>query len=194
MKRTFILIATLVVAACGGSDGGGGGSPTPSTPVETPISHSCLDGTAYCDNIGYSQYYGWMPYPGMYPYAYNYTNYFNQNGFCDCPAGYMPVYNGMYGLGCVSQSLLNPYSGYYQIVVWGAAGGGWGYNVSGGVPAPQTPNNFPQYSNIPGSNNYGSCGQTVTQSCILSEPNTCGKGALCKPVMGNSNLGVCVQN
>ncbi|MEN0057842.1 MAG: hypothetical protein AAGB31_03330, partial [Bdellovibrio sp.] len=124
----------------------------------------------------------------MYNYAYDYTSYFNQYGFCNCPGGYSPVYNGQYGLGCVSAQLLMPYAGMYTYWSWGWSSWGTGY------PAPQTTINLPQYSNIPSVGGVnGQCSRNITQSCILSQANSCGAGAVCRQVMGGSNLGVCVR-
>lgn len=182
MKRlVFFILSLFVVVACQNNNDNG---TTTTPPVTTPLNMSCLNGSAYCNNTIYSQYPGWMPYPGMYNYAYNYLTYFNQYGFCDCPAGYTPVYNGSYGLGCVNSTLLQPYAGYYFYWQWG-----WGYASA----APQTTNNYPQFSNIPGGSNSGQCSRTLTQSCLLDQGNTCGAGATCRQVMYGSNLGICVN-
>lgn len=181
MKRLVFFIFALFLAACQGNDGGGGVN---NTQVVTPLGMSCINGQAYCNNTGYSQYSGFIPYPGMYNYAYDYTNYFNQYGFCNCPAGYQPIYNGSMGLGCINTALMAPYEGFYFSWQWG-----WGYTSA----APQMSNNFPQYSNIPQGTN-GQCSRTLTQSCMLDQSITCGAGATCRPVFSGSNLGVCIQN
>lgn len=181
MKRLVFLVFALFLAACQGNDNGNGGVTT--TQVSTPLNTNCLNGTAYCNNTIYSQYQGWMAYPGLANSAYDYTAYFNQYGFCNCPGGYMPTYNGTYGLGCVNAQLLQPYSGYF--LYWQ-----WGYSSS---PAPQTTINFPQFSNIPGGSNSSQCSRTLTQSCLLDQGNTCGTGATCRQVLQGSNLGVCMS-
>ncbi len=216
MKTWVFLILALFVAACQNNDGGGGGTTT--TTVTTPLTN-CIDGTSYCNNSAYAQNQGWMAYPGMYGYAYNYMNYFTQNGFCNCPAGYNPTYNSSYGLGCVQTRLLQPYSGYYMYWQlgagatwssgWGYANAGYGYNSGYGYgynngyydggyySAPTYPNNYPQYSNIPngsyGGNNGGSCSRNLTQSCLINQANTCSNGATCRQVVSGSNLGVCAN-
>ena len=190
-KILFILTSALFITACQKDEGGGAGAPVTTAAVSTPLSRSCIDGTTYCNNQVYGQYAGWMPYPGMYGYAYNYSTRF-QNGFCGCPIGYQPVYNNSYGLGCVQASLLGQYSGYFQTWTWSTGATGWGYAYDYPYSAPQTNTNMPQFSNIPAAK--GGCWETVTQSCFVSEPNYCGTGATCRPVMGNSNLGVCVNH
>lgn len=181
MKRLVFIIFTLFVMACQPNNDGNGGN----TQVTTPLNMSCLNGSAYCNSNQYAQYYGWMPYPGLYNYAYDYTSYFNQYGFCNCPSGYAPVYNGSFGLGCVNTQILEPYVGFTFNWQWGT----WSYTTA----APQTTINYPQYSNIPGASNSAySCSRTLTQSCLLDQGNTCGTGATCRQVISGSNLGVCV--
>lgn len=177
MNKLIIFIFALFLAACQGSNDSNGGNTT----VVTPLSMSCINGSAYCNNAAYGQTYGWMPYPGMYNYAFDYTTVFAQYGFCNCPTGYQPVYNATYGLGCVNTQLLQAYEGYYSSWQWG-----WGY----AAPAPQTTINIPQYSNIPGGTG-GQCTRTLTQSCLTDQANTCSAGATCRQVLAGSNLGVC---
>lgn len=187
MKRLiYLLITVFALAACQPGDDNGTGNKQATTPLEL----NCLNGTTYCNNQPYANHYGWMPYPGLYNYAYNYNNVFIQQGFCGCPSGYLPTYNGSYGLGCVSQQLLQPFYGYYFYWTYG-----YGYTYGYAPSAPQATINIPQYSNIPAnSNSYSSCSQTLTQSCILSQGNTCGVGATCREAIVGSNLGVCVRN
>lgn len=180
MKRLVFFIFALFLAACQGNDNGN--PAVNNTVVTTPLSMSCINGGTYCNNNVYSQYRGFIPYPGMYNYAYDYTNQFNQYGFCNCPSGYQPVYNGSMGLGCI-------YSGLMQSDIWYFTWQwGWGYTSA----APQTTINYPQYSNIPGGTN-GRCSRTLTQSCLLDQGNTCDTGATCRQVLQGSNLGVCVR-
>ena len=180
MNKLILFIFALCLAACQGSDNGNGGN---TTTVITPLSMSCINGSAYCNNTQYAQSYGFIPYPGLYTYAYDYTNQFAQYGFCNCPSGYQPVYNASYGLGCVNTQLLQPYEGYYYSMQWG-----WSYVGA----APQTTINIPQVSNIAGAT-HGRCTRTLTQSCLLDQGNTCGAGATCRQVLQGSNLGVCMN-
>lgn len=179
MKRLMFFILALFVTACQGDNGG-------NNMAVTPLTLNCINGLSYCNNNLYSQYHGWTPYPGLYNYPYNYTNYFNRYGFCNCPGGYSPTYNGSYGLGCVNTQFLQPYSGYYYYWQFGL-GGSYSYS------APQTTINYPQYSNIPGASNSGQCSGSLTQSCLLDQVNSCGAGATCRQVVSGSNLGVCVR-
>ncbi|MGZ3773488.1 MAG: hypothetical protein ACXVCY_10795 [Pseudobdellovibrionaceae bacterium] len=180
MKRLMFFILALFVTACQGTNGGNNNI------AVTPLNLNCINGNAYCNNSYYSQYgNGWAPYPGLYNYPYNYTSYFNQNGFCNCPAGYLPTYNGNYGLGCVNSQLLQPYTGLYTY---------WQFGLSSTYSAPQTTINYPQFSNVPGGYSSGlQCAGTLTQSCILSQVNSCGAGATCRQVIAGSDLGVCVR-
>lgn len=204
MKTWVVLIFALFMTACQGDDGGGGGgTAVTTTTVTTPLT-SCLDGTTYCNNQQYSGLPGFMPYPGMYGYAYNYMTYFNQNGFCNCPQGWTPVYNSSYGLGCVqSRLLMQNYSAsylYWEFQNSSSWSYGWAqsndYYYWSYYSAPTIPNNFAQSSNIP--NGYyggsgGSCSRNLTQSCLLNQANTCGAGATCRQVIAGSSLGVCAN-
>ncbi|WII72848.1 hypothetical protein QJS83_03060 [Bdellovibrio sp. 22V] len=182
MKRLVFFLFALFLVACQGNDNGGGNAP-----VTTPLSMSCINGSAYCNNNIYYTYRGFIPYPGLANYAYNYMGYFNQYGFCGCPAGYQPVYNGVYGLGCMQTALLVPTADIFFYWTFG----GWGYTTA----APQASINIPQYSNIPSaSNSVSSCSRNLTQSCLLDNTITCGAGATCRQAIAGSNLGVCVQN
>src|SRR5690606_34847606 len=129
------------VAACQNDSGGGNNSNTTTTTLATtPLTTNCLNGSTYCNNSLYGNNNGWMAYPGMYNYAYNYTNYFNRYGFNNCPYGYMATYNNSYGLGCVNQQLVRPYSGFYTYWQWGTGSTGWG-QLNSMYSAPQYPNN-----------------------------------------------------
>lgn len=206
MKKWLFLLIALFVAACQNDGGGGGGNTTVTNGVTTPLT-SCIDGTTFCDGRIYSQTPGFMAYPGMYGSAYNYMNQFARGGFCNCPMGTSPIYNSTYGLGCIQTRLLQPFAGYYmywQIDYSSNWTTGWGYNDPayyygyGYNSAPQIPNNYPQYSNIPAGTYPGfgggsSCSRNLTQSCLLNQGNTCGNGATCRQVISGSNLGVCAN-
>lgn len=188
MKRLVFFIFALFIVACQGNNDGGGNTVTNNT-VTTPLTMNCINGSTYCNGSVYQQY-GWQPY--TYPYAYNnwsysyynWMNVFNQQGFCGCPNGYSPVYNGNYGLGCISTQLLNPYQNSFYYWQWGYT---WGYTTA----APQATINYPQFSNISGGS--GQCSRTLTQSCLMDQGNTCDAGATCRQVLQGSNLGVCVR-
>jgi hypothetical protein len=186
MKKIWVVISSLfLVVACQQGDGSGSNNVN-LTPMGN--SFSCINGTTYCNNTAYSQTYGWMPYPGLYTYAYNYMSYFSQNGFCSCPVGYLPIYNGTLGLGCVMSQYLEVYSGYYYF--WQ-----FSYRIGYEAPAPQTQINIPQYSNVPGAiNSAANCLSTLTQGCLLNQPNSCDIGATCRQTVPGSVLGVCIRN
>lgn len=186
MKRLVFIIFALFVAACGDKGGGGGGGGSKTVAV-TPADMRCINGSTVCNTGAYANYTGWTTY--SLPYGatqYNYSSYFNQNGFCGCPAGYAPAYNGSMGLGCISNQFLQPVSSYTVFMAFGGGGfTGWG---DGGAV-----NNQPQYSNIPGSPNQGLCSHSLTQSCLLDQANSCGVGSTCSQVISGSNLGVCIN-
>lgn len=187
MKRLILLILTTIsIAACQQGNSNNNGNQVATTPLEM----NCLNGTTHCNNNLYQQYAGFMPYPNMYTYGYNY-NYaqmFMQQGLCNCPLGWSPVYNGTMGLGCVQSYAIQPYVNSYFYWTFGASTTGWGY------AAPQATINWNQYSNIPNAgNSVGSCARTVTQSCILNQANTCGAGLTCRQILASSNLGICTN-
>ncbi|GEM_PF-6354001 len=179
MKRVVFFIFAFVVAACGSKDEGGNKT------AVSPLELSCINGTASCNNSYYNNYqnYGWMAYPG-FQYGYNYATYFNQYGLCNCPSNYMPVYNGMWGLGCVRTDIVQPFSYYFWTF------GPYSY------PANEYPTNWPQYSNVGGGANPSttSCTRTLAQSCFINQANSCGIGATCRQTTGGSVLGICVNN
>lgn len=122
---------------------------------------------------------GFQPYP--YGYSSNpYYQHQNYNYFCGCPAGYRPVYNGGYGLGCIQNSYIQV--GFYGYVNWY-----WG---TGGLNQPQDPY-------IGGAQNlgagYNNCYGTVVSTCDTRVINQCGAGNICRPIGGGSALGTCVR-
>ncbi|MDG0815576.1 hypothetical protein [Bdellovibrio svalbardensis] len=182
MKRLVFIIFALFVAACADKGGGGGSN----TIAVTPTDMGCINGSTVCNTGAYANYNGWTTY--SLPYGstqYNYSNYFNQYGFCGCPQGYSPAYNGSMGLGCISNQYLQPVYNYTVFMIFGSSFTGWG---GGG-----SVNNQPQVSNIPGSPNQGTCNRNLTQSCLLDQANSCSTGATCRQVISGSNLGVCVN-
>jgi hypothetical protein len=197
MKRALTkftyLIFTLTLAACGSSnDGGGGGTNNGgnggnnANPIAvTPMDPRCINGTATCPSSTYNNYGGWTTYalPNNTP-GNNYMNYFGQNGFCGCPGGYSPSYNGNMGLGCLSSMALQPYYNSAVLMNMGT-NGTWG----GGSATI----NIPQVSNIPGSAYQGACTSQITQSCLINQPTSCGPGATCRQVITGSGLGVCTN-
>lgn len=64
-------------------------------------------------NYNYNQVNGFTNYPyGPNGYYRGHNNNF-RNGFCDCPPGHRPVYNGTLGLGCINASYVNGSGSYY---------------------------------------------------------------------------------
>ena len=162
---TYLILPALV--ACGDKDKGNSAGTIATVPPPT----TCMSGT-YCNSNQYGQSNGYTAYP-VNPY-YNGSN---NGSFCDCPYGYRPVYNGQYGLGCVSAATFQPYSN-------GAVYWGWGANNNQWV-------NIPQVSNTQGYPANNSCYRNVAQSCFVDQINSCGGGATCQATGGGSRLGVC---
>ncbi|MNL10634.1 hypothetical protein D3C87_1314410 [compost metagenome] len=211
MKKLLFVLVSLILAACG-DDGGGGG-----TTAKTPLELQCINGQANCNNSGYNQYPGWSSYPYQNG-GYNYVNYFAQNGFCNCPYGTMPAYNGTMGLGCVRNTYVNMYAGAYfywnfgNLGGYAQLGGGYGYNNGWNngysYPGSNYPSNYQQYSNVNAHGNYGwnnggwnngggygnsSCTQNLAQSCYVNIGNSCGNGLFCRQTVAGSNLGICTR-
>jgi len=214
MKKLLLVLVTLVLAACG-DDGGGGG-----TTAVSPLELQCINGQTNCNNAGYNQYPGWSSYPYQNG-GYNYVNYFAQNGFCNCPIGTVPAYNGTMGLGCVRNTYINAYAGAYfywnfgNLGGYGQLGGGYGGGYGGyGYNNVNYASNYQHYSNVNahtynngwnnGWNNnnnwnngggYGnsSCTQNLAQSCYVNIGNSCGNGLFCRQTVAGSNLGICTR-
>lgn len=175
------LVMPLVFVAC--ADKGGGGDQTiAAVPAPAPTT-TCVDGTTYCNSNQYANYNGFRPYPGN-PYYYNVNTVWGAGGyvgnFCNCPWGSRPVYNGQFGMGCVSVNTFNAYAG-------GAVYWGYGANNNQWV-------NMPQISNSQGypQNTNNGCFQNVAQSCFVDQMNACGAGRVCQTTGGGSRLGICV--
>jgi hypothetical protein len=184
MKNWFLalIVMPLVFVAC--ADKGGEDSKVATVPPPT----NCIDGSTYCNSNLYRQNAGYAAYP-QNPYYYNpatsWSRFYGNSGgymgsFCNCPVGTRPVYNGQYGLGCVSTTQFNT-------VAYGAVYWGWGADNNQWV-------NIPQVSNTQGyPSGNGSCFQNVAQSCFVDQLNTCGPGATCQTTGGGSRLGICVS-
>lgn len=185
MKHWIItfLVMPLMLAACAEKKG------SESQVATVPPPTNCIDGSSYCNSNLYGQNNGYAAYPRN-PYFYNpsyawariygYGGYMGGyvGNFCNCPAGHRPVYNGQYGLGCVSMAQFQP-------VAYGAVYWGWGANNNQWV-------NIPQVSNTQGYPKSNGCFQNVAQSCFVDQVNSCGSGATCQTTGGGSRLGICV--
>lgn len=184
----FFMLSILVLSACQ-SDSGGSGNTANNTTATTPLSMDCINGNTYCNNNQYYQYQGFRPYPGLHNYAYNYVNQFYNQGFCNCPSGFSPVYNESFGLGCVA-------TGYMQnvgmTVTWNWSFGHFAGQSNAYVPAaPHSYNNYPQSSNINQQTTHQACTRTLAHSCFVNQPNSCGTGAFCRQTVVGSTLGIC---
>lgn len=189
-KLMFFMLSLLILSACQ-SDSGGGSNGTTNN-ATTPLNMDCINGSTYCNNNQYYQYNGFMPYPGLYNYAYNYVNHFYNYGFCNCPSGYSPVYNGSLGLGCVMNGYMNNIGG--MVVTWNWSFGPFSGQSSVYAPAaPPAYNNYPQTSNINQQFNTYTCTRTLSQSCFTNQPGSCGPGSTCRQTTIGSNLGICVN-
>lgn len=169
MKRwifTFLVMPFVVVACAGDKN-------SDTTVATVPPPTSCVDGTTYCNSNQYAAYPGYQAYP------YNPYYYQTNGNFCNCPWGSRPVYNGQFGMGCVSMNTFNTYA--YGAVYWG-----YGANNNQWVNIPQISNSqgYPQQNN--------GCFQNVAQSCFVDQLNACGAGRVCQTTGGGSRLGICV--
>lgn len=169
MKRWILtcLVAPLFFAACdpGKSD---------PAPAAAP-SAACMNGTTYCDSSLYGFNRGFSAYP-QNPYDNP-----NAGNFCSCPTGQRPVYNGQYGLGCISNSSFQAYAANAVYWTWAAGNNQWV--------------NQPQISNTQGYfGNSSSCYKDVAQTCFVDQPNSCGTGLACIATAGASRVGICASS
>lgn len=176
-----------LLTACGNdkSDSGNNGGKVAAAPAA--MDNNCIAGANPCNNNIYNNYqnYGFMPYPNYSnPYYYSYYGaygYYGNNGFCECPAGYRPVYSAYNGLGCVKNDNFNAYSNY--AVYWWLQP-----NNSQWV-------NIPQVTNLQPTTTQGyNCYQNVAQTCFVNTANSCGYNATCLPSAPGSVIGVCTLN
>lgn len=185
-----VIVMPLVFLACAEKQDSGSPAevavvpPPAATPLPAPPT-ACVDGTTYCNSNLYRGNPGFTAYPHN-PYFYNMRYAWGGNfglgsgyvgNFCNCPHGSRPVYNGQFGLGCVSTANFQAYAG-------GAVYWGYGANNNQWV-------NIPQISNSQGYKSNG-CYQNVAQSCFVDQVNSCGPGLLCQTTGGGSRLGICV--
>lgn len=172
MKKLFGCLLSLCLFACGGKNNN---DDTPTVPGPNP---ACMNGTAYCNNQAYSYYPGFQPYPNSYGNNY-WSSSWGTSGFCNCPAGSMPTYNSMYGLGCVNTNQFNYNFSLYAWWGWGATNTQWTRN--------------PISSNITGYNSLGGggCFNSAVESCMTNIANSCGPGRICQPTAASGTLGLC---
>lgn len=165
-------------------------------PPPAPPTTQCLNGQVNCNPNVYQPYgqYGFVPY-GINPYSYGgYQTYWNNYGlntfggayngahvgFCNCPAGYRPVYNSGMGLGCVALNSFQPVA--YGAFYWGLQ------------PQNYQWVNFNQVSNTTGYPTQNTCFDNVAGSCMLNNPSyACPAGLTCRPTAGGSVMGICAQ-
>jgi hypothetical protein len=202
-QTLLTVVVAFSLAACNKSDDKKNNDVVAQPPPPT-MDNSCIAGQVNCNQQLYNNYYqyGFRPY-GVNPYNYNngYNGYWNNSrnpyayyyqntygygynnlGFCNCPTGYRPVYNGGMGLGCVSLNYIQPFASgafYYGLQV-------------------QSNNyhwvNISQISNTSGYPARNSCYDNVAQSCFVDQANSCGSSAyICRPTAGGSRLGICTR-
>lgn len=183
MKRLFIvacILMPLYFAACGDKKN------SDNTVATVPPPTNCIDGSTYCNSNQYNGYNGFSAYPNnpyFYNTAYAWNSYYGTGGgyygnFCNCPTGSRPVYNGQFGMGCVSVNAFQPYA--HGAMYWG-----WGGGNSQWV-------NLQQISNTQGYPANNGCYQNIAQSCFVDQANSCGVGATCQATGGGSRIGICV--
>jgi hypothetical protein len=167
MKRLIfaILVAPLFFGACADKESSSAAAPIAPTAA-------CMNGTTYCDASLYAYNQGFSAYP-QNPYS----NPASGN-FCNCPAGQRPVYNGQYGLGCMSNTAFQPYAANAAYWSWSADNNQW-------VNEQITSNAQGYYGNST------MCYQGVAQTCLVDQPNSCGAGLTCRVTGAASRVGVC---
>lgn len=182
---SFILVP-LVFVGCADDKNSNPGTTAGTIATVPPPTTSCVDGSAYCNSGLYNNNNGFYAYPNN-PYYHNlnyaWNGYFGGSiggyvgNFCNCPIGTRPVYNGQFGLGCVSTMSFQAYAG--AAVYWG-----YGANNNQWVNIPQVSNSqgYPQ----------SRCFQNVAQSCFVDQLNSCGPGRICQTTGGGSRLGICI--
>lgn len=188
----FITLMSLALTACPGSNSGNNSNNVvANNQATTPLDPKCLNGSTYCPQYYYNNYnyYGWMAYP-----VYYYGNTISNGYFCDCPTGYSPVYNPSWGFGCVSSNYLNPFMNFTVVYnTWSY----YGYSFSYGYTAPVYSNNgvnISQFSNMQGGNYARTCTQTLPQSCVVNQANSCGGANRCVPTVSGSPIGICTTS
>ncbi|MES3037682.1 MAG: hypothetical protein V4736_07215, partial [Bdellovibrionota bacterium] len=142
-------------------------------------------------NSGYNGGYGGGYGGGLPINQGGYSNIYNQNiygqagvnqmpNLCACGIGSRPVYNGVFGVGCVRNN-------YFSYVARNAV------YYNGGDITNNHYTNFPQYSNINQNQmqNNG-CYTNVAWSCAIDQPNSCPTG-VCRPLYQSGRLGICTR-
>jgi hypothetical protein len=144
--------------------------------------NTCIVDPTSCNGSVYQQNQGYTPY-GYSSGSSNSTgsafNYYNNNAYlCNCPAGSIPTYNTLAGLGCVrtSSSVAKAGLSAFFYLSWGS-NNQW-YN---------SPNIY-RYNY--GYNN-GSCYNAAVQSCAVGQANNCPAGYICRPSSPTATLGLC---
>ncbi|HPI39337.1 MAG TPA: hypothetical protein PLJ21_00940 [Pseudobdellovibrionaceae bacterium] len=181
LLKLTILAGFIFASACDKKDEG--------RPATTPLNNTCLNQA--CDTSVYNQQ-GWQPYPTSYSQYGGYNSYYNQyyygtysynyyGQFCDCPSGYLPVYNSSNGLGCVQNVYVQPY---------------WNIAFYASLNSNNNWTNVPIMSSVQSPANASSknCYNGVLNSCIVDQPNSCGYGYGCQVTAGGSRIGICVRN
>jgi hypothetical protein len=182
MKTLVIIYLSLVIlalAACQKSN---------QDAVVPGITTDCLNNPNLCNSGLYQQSPGFTPYNygGGYGGGYGFGGYYNpgynpflagSGSLCACPVGTVPTYNNYSGLGCVQSTLLYGYA--YISFGYASNNNQW--------------TNIPQISNVSGYVNQG-CFNSVVQSCLVGDANSCGTGSTCRINSASSRLGVCISN
>jgi hypothetical protein len=141
----------------------------------------------------YPQAYPQQTYPQPYPNAYpqnvignqayqcnSLSQLYNQQaqGFCGCPSGYAPAYNGAVGMSCVRTSYI------------GTQAAIWSYNYG------QQQMYFARYGGMrpmmTGTFGSNACYSGFAQLCTVGQVDACStSGGICVATTVNSLYGVC---
>lgn len=182
MKAFTLMITSLIVimsfVACNKSGDNNSNVAAPVAPAAQPAAN-CNNNPANANQIynpncsGYSQY-------TQYGFQAGYNTYYSySSGYCNCQAGFRPVY-GVMGMGCVQVDVFRPFAN-------GA------YFYYGNIPNNYQTVNIGQVSNISGYPQTTNCFNNVAYSCFIDQANYCGQGRICRPTAPGSRLGICVN-
>lgn len=181
--QLMVLMGFIFGSACDKKDSG--------QPATTPLNTTCLNQA--CDTTVYNQPgQGWIPYPTSYAQPYGgYNAYYNQTyygsynynlygQFCDCPSGFLPVYGAANGLGCVQNTMVQPY---------------WNMALYVSLQTNNNWSNVPIMSSVQSTAAASSknCYKSVLSGCIVDQYNSCGYGYACQATAGASRIGICVR-
>ncbi len=172
---TYLLCVVVLVTSCQNNSDDN---------AQATMNSDCVTAPHLCQTSAYQNSPGFTSYYSAYGYSSNSMfQYYNNSAYlCNCPAGYYPTYNGYSGLGCVQGRFVNDIASGLFYYSWGANNNHW-------MNVPQI-SNYTGYS-YTGSSASSSCYNGIVRSCLVTQPNSCGAGAVCQVTQAGSALGLC---